>query len=315
MKKEVLLIVVVLLCCQMRAQQTFTVMSYNIENAFDTIHDVGKDDLEYCAGGERKWSKYRLFKKLKGVGKVIVAADENRPVDLIGLCEVENDTVMKYLTKNTPLKNLGYRYILTDSPDERGIDVALLYSPFTFHPIETQHVRLQTGKKKTRDVLHVAGTIAGGDTIDVYVLHLPSKRGGGEAQRLSMNICQQLKVHADSVRLRRQHPNLIIMGDFNADNNSQQLKFLTRSHTFVDRTTRLKPGTYKYQGEWSTIDHLLTHTTTLSHQQTRILSLPFLTEPDPTHGDIKPHRTYLGPIYQGGISDHLPIISVFQVKK
>ena len=273
MKREVLLMFVVLMCCQMRAQQSFTVMSYNIENAFDTIHDKGKNDYEYCDGGERKWNQNKLFQKLKGISKVIAAADEKRPVDLIGLCEVENDTVMQYLTRRTSLKNLGYRYIMTNSLDERG------------------------------------------DTVDVYVIHLPSKRGGAEGQKLSMNICQQLQAHSDSVRTKRQHPNLLIMGDFNAETNSPQLKLLTRSHHLIDRTAKLLPGTYKYQGEWSTIDHLLTHTTTLSHQQTRILTLPFLTEPDPTHGNVKPYRTYLGTFYQGGISDHLPIVGTFQLKK
>ena len=305
---------VVLLCCQMRAQQTFTIMSYNIENAFDTIHDEGKNDYEYCDGGERKWSQYRLFQKLKSVGKVIAAADEKRPVDLIGLCEVENDTVMQCLTQRTSLSSLGYRYIMTNSLDERGIDVALLYSPFTFHPIETESIRPKTKKDKTRDILHVAGTIAGGDTLDVYVVHLPSKRGGSEGQKLSMSICQQLQAHTDSVRTLRQHPNLLIMGDFNAETNSQQLKLLTRSHHLIDRTAKLQPGTYKYQGEWSILDHILTHTTTLSHQQTRILNLSFLTEPDPTHGNVKPYRTYQGPVYQGGVSDHLPVVSVFHIK-
>ena len=305
---------VVLMCCQMRAQQTFTIMSYNIENAFDTIHDEGKNDYEYCDGGERKWSQYRLFQKLKSVGKVIAAADEKRPVDLIGLCEVENDTVMKCLTQRTSLSSLGYRYIMTNSLDERGIDVALLYSPFTFHPIETESIRPKTKKDKTRDILHVAGTIAGGDTLDVYVVHLPSKRGGSEGQKLSMSICQQLQAHTDSVRTLRQHPNLLIMGDFNAETNSQQLKLLTRSHHLIDRTAKLQPGTYKYQGEWSILDHILTHTTTLSHQQTRILNLSFLTEPDPTHGNVKPYRTYQGPVYQGGVSDHLPVVSVFHIK-
>ena len=200
MKREVLLMFVVLMCCQMRAQQSFTVMSYNIENAFDTIHDKGKNDYEYCDGGERKWNQNKLFQKLKGISKVIAAADEKRPVDLIGLCEVENDTVMQYLTRRTSLKNLGYRYIMTNSLDERGIDVALLYSPFTFHPIEKESIRPHSKKDKTRDILHVAGTIAGGDTIDVYVIHLPSKRGGAEGQKLSMNICQQLQAHSDSVR-------------------------------------------------------------------------------------------------------------------
>ena len=307
-------ILLLMYACEVKAQ-TFTIMSYNIENAFDTIHDEGKNDYEYCDGGERKWSQYRLFQKLKSVGKVIVAADEKRPIDLIGLCEVENDTVMQCLTQRTSLSSLGYRYIMTNSLDERGIDVALLYSPFTFHPIETESIRPKTKKDKTRDILHVAGTIAGGDTLDVYVVHLPSKRGGSEGQKLSMSICQQLQAHTDSVRTIRQHPNLLIMGDFNAETNSQQLKLLTRSHHLIDRTAKLQPGTYKYQGEWSILDHILTHTTTLSHQQTRILNLSFLTEPDPTHGNVKPYRTYQGPVYQGGVSDHLPVVSVFQIKK
>lgn len=307
-------ILLLMYACEVKAQ-TFTIMSYNIENAFDTIHDEGKNDYEYCDGGERKWSQYRLFQKLKSVGKVIAAADEKRPVDLIGLCEVENDTVMQCLTQRTSLSSLGYRYIMTNSLDERGIDVALLYSPFTLHPIETESIRPKTKKDKTRDILHVAGTIAGGDTLDVYVVHLPSKRGGSEGQKLSMSICQQLQAHTDSVRTLRQHPNLLIMGDFNAETNSQQLKLLTRSHHLIDRTAKLQPGTYKYQGEWSILDHILTHTTTLSHQQTRILNLSFLTEPDPTHGNVKPYRTYQGPVYQGGVSDHLPVVSVFQIKK
>ena len=236
------------------AQQRFTVLSYNIENAFDTIHDEGKNDYEYCADGERKWNQRRLFQKLNGVCKVIAAADEKHPIDLIGLCEVENDTVMQYLTRRTPLSNIGYRYLMTHSKDDRGIDVALLYSPFTFHPVENQSIKPAAQKQTTRDILHVAGTLTNGDTLDVYVIHLPSKRGGNEGQKLSMSICQQLQAHTDSVRAARQHPNLLVMGDFNAETNSQQLKLLTRSHHLIDRTAKLQPGTYKYQGEWSILD-------------------------------------------------------------
>ena len=295
------------------AQHPFTVLSYNIENAFDTIHDEGKNDLEFCAEGDHHWTKGRLFKKLKNVAKVIAAADEDRPIDLVGLCEVENDTVMEYLTRRTPLVNLGYHYIMTHSDDERGIDVALLYSPFTFHPVDTQHIKPHIPEHPTRDILHVAGTIAGGDTLDVYVLHLPSKRGGAEALRRSMKVVALLQKNLDSVLSCRQHPNLILMGDFNADSRSPQLKALTRHFPLKDQTARLKPGTYKYQGEWSTLDHILTHTTTLSPTLSRILSLPFLIEPDPTHGDFKPRRTYLGPIYKGGVSDHLPIMTRFNL--
>ena len=301
------------LCIGARAQR---IVWWNVENLFDCRHDSLKEDFEFLPESEHHWTNGRYWKKLDNLSRTIAAiADEDDWPMVIGMCEVENDTVMQCLTQRTSLSSLGYRYIMTNSLDERGIDVALLYSPFTFHPIETESIRPKTKKDKTRDILHVAGTIAGGDTLDVYVVHLPSKRGGSEGQKLSMSICQQLQAHTDSVRTLRQHPNLLIMGDFNAETNSQQLKLLTRSHHLIDRTAKLQPGTYKYQGEWSILDHILTHTTTLSHLQTRILTLPFLTESDPIHGDIKPHRTYQGPVYQGGVSDHLPVMSVFQIKK
>ena len=299
-----------------KAQSPFTVMSYNIENAFDTTHDEGKDDLEFCEGGSKKWTKSRLFKKLNGVCKAIAAADENRPIDLIALCEVENDTVMEYLTRRTPLKSIGYQYFITHSDDPRGIDVALLYSPFTFHPIEIQHIHTPTPTPThhIRDILHVAGTISNGDTLDVYALHLPSKLGGAAAQKRSLKTTRMLKENADSIFATRQHPNIILIGDFNAETKSPQLKMLTSDSILTDHIAPLHPGTYKYQGDWSTIDHILTHTTTLSPTSASILTFPFLTEPDETYGGIKPYRTYIGPVYKGGISDHLPIMMKFELK-
>ena len=299
-----------------KAQTPFTVMAYNIENAFDTYHDEGKDDLDFCEGGSKGWTKSRLFKKLRGVGKTIVAADEHRPIDLIALCEVENDTVMEYLIHRTPLKSLGYQYIINKSNDPRGIDIALLYSPFTFHPVETQHIHIPTPTPThpIRDILRVSGTIFNGDTVDVYVLHLPSKLGGGAAQKRSMKATRALKENADSVYAIRQHPNIILMGDFNAETRSPQLKMLTSDNIFTDHTAPLHPGTYKYHGDWSTLDHILTHTTTLSPISATILNLTFLIEPDETYGGIKPHRTYTGPIYRGGISDHLPVVMRFEIE-
>ncbi|MDO5481746.1 MAG: endonuclease [Bacteroidaceae bacterium] len=299
----------------LHAQNSFSILSYNIENAFDTIHDEQKDDLEYCAEGERKWSKSRLYKKLKGVGKVIAAADKERPLDLVGLCEVENDSVMTYLTQRTPLKNIGYKYLMTNSNDKRGIDVALLYSPFTFHLIEKQELKMSMEEPATRDVLRATGTINNGDTLDVYVLHLPSRRGGAAAHNLSMKVVKTLCENIDSIRHFRQSPNMIVMGDFNAENNSKQIKYLTKENVFVNQTAGLKPGSYKYQGEWSLIDHILTYTTSLIPQKSHILNLPFLVEPDNTNGGEKPRRTYLGPIYKGGISDHLPVFTRFVFRK
>lgn len=297
------------------AQRTFTVMSYNVENVFDTIHDTGKNDYDFCPGGNYRWHKGRLFRKLKNIGKVIAAADETRPIDLVGLCEVENDTVMEYLTRRTPLSRMGYRYLLTHSDDPRGIDVALLYSPYTFHPVHTQYIHPNLPDNPTRDILHVAGTILGGDTLDVYVVHLPSKRGGRIAFDNGIHILQQLKANTDSIHALRHHPNIIIMGDFNADCHSPQLRQLTHQSYLTDQADTLKPGTYKYQGFWSTLDHIVTHTTTLSPVHSRILAFPFLVEPDKTYGGDKPYRTYVGPIYHGGISDHLPIVCTFRFQQ
>lgn len=308
---------------RIEAQSPFTVMAYNIENAFDTSHDDGKDDLDFCEGGSKKWTKSRLFKKLRGVCKVIAAADEKRPIDLIVLCEIENDTVMEYLTHRTPLNSLGYQYIMTNSADTRGMDVALLYSPFTFHPVDTQfiHIPTSTPTHPIRDILHVAGTISNGDTLDVYALHLPSKIGGAVAQKRSMTATRILKANVDSIRSTRHHPNIILMGDFNAETRSSQLKILTSDFILTDHIAPLSLGTYKYQGYWSTLDHILSHTTTLSLPSSSsfsppyatILAFPFLLEPDETYGGSKPYRTYLGPVYNGGISDHLPIMMRFEV--
>lgn len=308
MYRILLLLLILIPSLPCKAQRQFSVMTYNIENAFDTIHDAGKNDYEFLPDGERKWTRWRLFKKLKSIAKVIAAADEDRPIDLIAICEVENDSVMEYLTHRTQLNKLPYKYIITNSPDERGIDVALLYSQYTFHPVETQSIRHTSPEHPTRDILRVSGTIESNDTLDVYVVHLPSKRGGAAAAKRSRAVTQLLKDNIDSVSVHRQHPNIIVMGDFNAEPKSSQIKLLTKDNFLTDTSAKLTPGTYKYQGEWSVIDHILVHLSTLKMTNTFILSPPFLTLPDETNGGVKPFRTYLGPIYKGGVSDHLPVV-------
>lgn len=307
--------VLLLWCGNVCSQPVLTVMEYNCENAFDTIHDEGKNDWEFCADGEKRWSKSRLWRKLRDVSKVIAGGGEERMVDLVGLCEVENDSVLVQLTKRSPLANLGYRYVMSHSADERGIDVALLYSPFTFHLIDSECVRPSLGKHSSRNILHVWGSVASGDTVDVWVVHLPSKRGGGAAQKRSMKVATLLKECVDSVAEVREKANVIVMGDFNAEPKSPQLRLLTKGGVLTDAAVGVTPGTYKYRGDWSVIDHVLYRTTSMRHTDTRVLALPFLLEKDETHGGTKPRRTYVGPVYKGGVSDHLPLVSVFSFGK
>lgn len=296
-----------------KGQGTFSIMTYNIENAFDTIHDEGKNDYEYLIGGERNWNTYRLLKKLRSVSKVIAAANEDRPVDLIGLCEVENENVMECLTKMTPLRNMGYRYVMTSSEDARGIDVALLYSPYTFHIIEHESIYVSSDKKKTRDILHATGTIMSGDTIDAYVVHLTSKQGGIASKQLSMHAISILMGNIDSICHKRMRPNIIVMGDFNADSRSKQLDSLTKEGQLTDFTKDVSPGTYYYQGRWSCIDHILGITTCLTPALSKTIALPFMLENDNVRHTQKPYRTYLGTYYHGGVSDHLPLAVYFNL--
>ena len=305
--KQLLLIFILLYAANTaRAGDMFTVMTYNVENLFDTVHDAGKRDTEFLPDGERRWNGWRMWKKLKDIGKVIAAADTVNPCGLIGLCEVENNNVMTYLTQRTPMRTLDYRYVMTDSRDERGIDVALLYCPQLFQLSHHQSIRART-ETATRDVLYACGIMPGGDTLDVYMVHLPSKLGKAVAERNRQQITQELLAHADSVSRVRSNKTILIMGDFNDELEDGQMKPYSKSG-FTDLTEGLEPGTYKFQGEWGFLDHILIKTTREKRTECKVVNQPFMLEREKNGGGRRPRRTYLGPHYHGGISDHLPVI-------
>ena len=123
-----------------KGQQPFRVMFYNVENLFDCRHDSLKEDREFLPDGEKKWTPARYWRKLDALSKVVAAVGEERLPDLVGLCEVENDSVLFDLTRRSSLRALGYRYVATHSPDVRGIDVALLYQPGSFRLLESHEI-------------------------------------------------------------------------------------------------------------------------------------------------------------------------------
>lgn len=300
------------------AQEPFRIMFYNVENLFDTKDDSLKNDNEFLPDALRRWSYFRYKDKLTKIAKVIIASGQNNVPDLIGLCEVENDTCMRDLVKYSPLREAGYRYVMTDSPDERGIDVALLYQRATFKLIEKQsiHVPLEKVKKSsTRDILHVAGQVLSGDTVDVLVCHFPSRSGGekkSEPYRLIASHVLQIAV--DSITKVRQHPYLVVMGDFNDRPQNRSLSQLREVglHNLMDKNLE---GTYRYRGQWETIDQILVSEKLLMKDSSIRVSMdkgiifryPFLLEEDEKYGGDKPFRTYNGVKYQGGYSDHLPV--------
>lgn len=312
-------------------EQTLSVMEMNVENLFDTLHDEGKDDAEFLPGAARQWDGRKYWLKLGKLARLFAAAGGLTPVDLIGLCEVENDSVLTDLTRRTLLHRLGYDFAVTHSPDLRGMDVALLYQPLRFQPFRTDEIVIPHDTKRerpTRNVLHVGGVLTSGDTLDVYVCHLPSRSGGRrQTDAYRLRAATIVRQSVDSIFRRRADAAVIVMGDFNdeADNHSLKVGLKARKpqDTFsatdlVDLSERYTHpdvrGTYKYQGRWNQLDHILVSGALLlktsglrtSADCCEVLTFPFLLESSGSQG-VKPRRTYLGTYYHGGISDHLPL--------
>lgn len=302
------------------AQTRFTVVELNTENLFDTHHDSLKNDYEFLPTSSHHWTVYRYWEKLNKIGQEIVACGKDSAAwslpDLVGLCEVENDTVLRDLTKRSVLRTSRYEYVMTDSPDERGIDVALLYSPFSFGYISSHSLRVKPmeGMRPTRDILYVCGRLITGDTLHVFVAHAPSRSGGEKLTRpFRVHVAEKLCQAIDSVRKTTGEPLLLVMGDFNDYWDSPSVRLLSE-HGMVNvskvaRGDHGAKGTYRFRGEWGSLDQMLVSPSLLGKvRKCRIGDMQFLLEEDKKYGSVKPRRFYQGPRYNGGFSDHLPLI-------
>ena len=295
-----------------------TFMELNCENLFDTRHDSLKNDLEFLPDGSYKWTPYRYWAKLNHLGQEIVAQSDPVP-DFVAMCEVENDSVMFDLTKRSLLRNAGYEYVMTSSPDERGIDVALLYQPASFALLHSHSIRIKPlpDTRPTRDILYASGLIITGDTLHVFVVHAPSRRGGELASRpYRLLVASQLAEAVDSVYAISRDAKIIIAGDFNDYADSPALQYLYEHHLInMSADAQGSHGakaTYRWHGEWRSLDQILCSPSLAARKQSCVIGdLPFLLEDDEKYGGKKPYRTYLGPRYLGGYSDHLPLVVQF----
>lgn len=325
------------------AQSTFRVMSYNVENLFDIRDNPTKDDNEFLPSGNRHWTRGRYYHKLQQIAKVITAAGEWNTPALIGLCEVENDSVLYHLTHRTPLRQQDYRYIITQSPDPRGINVALLYQRDQFGYIrhESIPIRFSGNKHKlTRDILHVCGKIITGDTLDIFVCHFPSRYGGEkESEKDRFDAARSLRKSCDSLCQTRETPQILIMGDFNDTPQDRSISEIfaaqafqrdmpvpdsppyTYYNLFANPHITQFPGSHKYQGEWSQLDQIIVNRNLITQESSmhiipesiRIFAPDFLLTKDKTWRGVRPFRTYYGFKYEGGFSDHLPLVVDFRM--
>jgi endonuclease/exonuclease/phosphatase family metal-dependent hydrolase len=301
--------------------QRLTFVEYNVENIFDTRHDEGKQDQEFLPDATRQWTEKRYWKKLDRIGKSILSTSEDGIPDLIALCEVENDQTLIDLTKRSLLKNAGYEYVMTQSPDARGVDVALMYSPFSFGLIRSYGLRIDTipGMKPTRDILYACGELQSGDTLHVFVVHAPSRNGGEKVSRpFRLQAANRLLKSVDSIRVISPDARILICGDFNDYHDSPAvLKIDSHDLKNISKAAHGKygvKGTYRYKGEWNSLDHILVSPAVYAKVDTVFIHSPkFLLEEDKLFGGYMPRRTYKGMKFQKkGFSDHLPLVARFR---
>ncbi len=308
---------------------TIRALEYNVENLFDCQHDSLKQDFEFLPDGDYHWTPSKYWRKLNAVARGIVLASSQNgtflPPDLIGLCEVENDSVIHSLVHRSLLRGAGYEYVMTNSPDERGVDVALLYQPVSFRLISHYGLRVDPieDMRPTRDILYVKGEVlASSDTADVatlplhvFVVHAPSRRGGEQTSRpFRLAVMQRMLQSVDSLRATDANARIIVMGDFNDYAGDASLKVLSSAGftdvsaaPYITKDNKVK-GTYKYQGEWGSLDHILISEPLMSNFSRSFITYdPEMLEDDEKYGGVKPYRFFRGPIVNGGYSDHLPL--------
>ena len=328
------LLIIFLICSsgvtgQDKQDNPFKVVFYNVENLFDTFDDPATNDEEFTPSGKNHWTKSKLDHKIMMVYRALISASDGHFPDIIGLAEIENLWVLDYLLKNTPLKNGNYGIIHKESPDLRGVDVALFYRKSSVVPVDFKFIpvsRQGSSHFLSRDILLFKAKLDK-ETLYFFVNHWPSRSGGYVETVEKRDIAARIvRKSIDSLRSKDAQCKVLLMGDFNAtpeeecftkilgatlqNKPSGTTQLINLSQLWLKDAT----GTIRTRGHWEIFDQFICSTNLyegsglhISKSETHICTDDFLLEPDTRYLGKKPFRTYLGPVYHGGISDHLPI--------
>lgn len=313
---------------------------YNLENFYDTTDNPMVNDEEFTPAGPKNYNSTIYWNKVLHLATVIsqMGTDQNPDgMALLGVAEIENDTVLNDLVHHPLLVKRNYKIVHYDSRDARGVDVGLLYNPkyFTVETSNKLFVKLPSGTKDayyTRDILWVKGKLDG-ETIHVYVNHWPSRSGGEERSAPARDAAAQVcRNHMDSILKTEPDAKFVVMGDLNDDptNNSiakiinakEKVKDVKNGGMFNPWTELYKKGigTLAYQDSWGLFDQILIAYPWLSkdqkgffYYQQKIFNREFMVE---NVGKYKgyPMRTWDGNTYRGGYSDHFPTYIVLLKK-
>ena len=309
--KRILLFIALIACIGLQAQN-LRVVSYNVENLFYPEKDSIADDAEWTPEGDKRWSFTRYYRKMENIARVLTNIGEWNGVDVVGLQEIENALCVKRLCYT--LRPGEYDFVHYDSPDPRGIDVALIYKKSRVDTISTKSIGVrELGNEgvresfRTRDILYVCAQVDKRDTIHFFVCHLPSQRGGKAESQWKREAAKEVLENAvDSIYRTHKEAKIIVMGDMNDEGLT--VKGLADKEMRGDGLQVTGNGTHKYQGRWSFLDHFYVSPAIDTLSQAQIYDAEWIQESDEKYLGLKPKRTYNGFHYQNGYSDHLPIV-------
>ena len=340
-----LLLLMSLSASAQKTQQNYVIGFYNLENLFDTYDDPVKNDSEFLPEGKNKWTQAKYEKKLHNMAKVIrsMADNNKRWHTILGISEIENRLVIEDLVSQPEIADANYQIVHYDSPDRRGVDVALLYKPDQFTYLDSEAIPFDfnsdidfsdtdTSYFKTRDILMVHGLIAG-EHFAFYVAHLPS-RIGGKGGNLRSRGAEIIYNHSREMEAKYPGIKIVAMGDMNDNptddsmakylHGQERLENVTPTEFFSPYISMLKAGygSLCYQGVWSIYDlelvnYNLAHApdgglkiqpVTKNHGKEYygvVFKRPWMTT---QKGQYKgyPFRTFSNGAFVGGYSDHYP---------
>jgi predicted extracellular nuclease len=333
-------LVVAVQCTGQNPDEEFTVVFYNVENLFDPDDEPFKKDNDFTPGSELAWDQKKYEKKLSDIAKVISSVNPAELPEIVGLCEVENKKVLSDLVSAEVLKPGNYGFIHFDSPDERGIDNALIYRKDEFTPEDYKAVPIIfpfDSSETTRDILYVKGKTKNNETFHFFVNHWKSRSEGvQETEPRRIYTAVALRKEVDLIMNKEPDAKIVIMGDLNDEPTNRSVhEMLAANNKRKNATSRelynlmydmhntADKGSYFYRGNWNMLDNLII-TRTLLNKKTgyhtdyeggRIFRQDWMLYRDTKYNESVPNRTYGGPQYYGGVSDHFPIYVTLKKEK
>ncbi|HMB64890.1 MAG TPA: hypothetical protein VKN36_17550 [Eudoraea sp.] len=307
-----------------KGKNLHTIAFYNLENLFDTKDDPYSLDDDFTVDGFKKWDSNRYRRKLSKLARTISKVGvktTNLPPVLVGVAEIENEKVVMDLLATEPLNTLDYGFVHHDSPDERGIDTAMLYHREHFTVLNSVPIALYVnntdgGRDTTRDILYVHGKLHG-EEVHVFVNHWPSRREGfEETSHKRIKAVEVITDYMEQIEAARENPNYIIMGDFNDGPHSESIQLLVNTKSLYNPMEKLLTpgrGSANYRRTWSLFDQIMVSHSFLNYKKgthsfahANIFDEKFLTQYKGKYAG-SPFRTFAGRKYLGGYSDHFPV--------